>query len=72
MQSYILVKTDPPSVTKELVCELLQELDPYKLMGTDIIHPSVLRELPDVFARPLYYILEVLEIEGYTGRLEKG
>ncbi|GAB0196208.1 mitochondrial enolase superfamily member 1 [Grus japonensis] len=30
--------TDPPSVKEELVCELLQELDPYKLMDPDNIH----------------------------------
>lgn len=72
MQSHIFVKTDPPSVTKELVCELLQEFDPYKLIGTDIIHPSVLRDLADVTARAFHNILEVLEIREYTGRLEKG
>lgn len=32
---------DPLSVKKELVCELLQELNPYKLMGPDIIHLRV-------------------------------
>lgn len=47
MQFYIFVK----AVTEELVCELLQELDPHKLMGTDIIRPRVLRKLADVIAR---------------------
>ncbi|KAK4809950.1 LOW QUALITY PROTEIN: hypothetical protein QYF61_002907 [Mycteria americana] len=45
--------TNPPSVKEELVCELLQEFDPYKLMGPDNIHPRVLRELADVVARLL-------------------
>ncbi|GAB0176432.1 mitochondrial enolase superfamily member 1 [Grus japonensis] len=49
--------TDPPSVKEELVCELLQELDPYKSMSPDIIYPSV-RELADVIARPLSIIFE--------------
>lgn len=72
MQSFIFVKTDPPSVIEELVYEPLQDLDPYKLMGTDIIYPRVLRELVDVIARAFHNILEVLEIMGYTGRLEEG
>ena len=50
--------TDPPSVKEELVCELLQELDPYKLMGPDIIQTRVLGELADVIVRPLSIIFE--------------
>lgn len=34
--------TDLPSVKEELVCEQLQDLDPYRFMGPDKIHPSVL------------------------------
>ncbi|GAB0178676.1 mitochondrial enolase superfamily member 1 [Grus japonensis] len=49
--------TDSPSVKGELLCELLQELDPYKLMDPDNIHLRVLRELADI-VRPLSIILE--------------
>ena len=50
--------TDPPSVKEELVYELLHELDPHKSMGTDNIHPRVLREMADIIARPLSIIFE--------------
>ena len=50
--------TDPLSVEEELVCELLQELDPYKLMGPDVIHLRVLRKLADVIMRLLSIIFE--------------
>ena len=50
--------TDLLSVKDKLVCELLQELDPYKLMSPDNRHLRVLRELPDVIARLLFIIFE--------------
>ncbi|KAJ7416276.1 RNA-directed DNA polymerase from mobile element jockey [Willisornis vidua] len=62
---------DPLSVKEELVCELLQELDPYKLMGYDIILPKVLRELTDVIARASHTFLNVLEIREHIRRLEE-
>ncbi|KAK4816812.1 hypothetical protein QYF61_023499 [Mycteria americana] len=50
--------TDTPSVKEELVCELLQELDPYKSMGPEVIHPRALRELADAVVRLLSIIFE--------------
>jgi len=40
-------------VKEELICELLQELDPYKSMGPDNTCPRVLREQADVIVRLL-------------------
>lgn len=38
-----------PSVKKEFVCQLLQQLDPYKLIDPDNNHLRV-RDLADIFA----------------------
>lgn len=45
--------TNPLSAKEKLVCELLQELDPDKLMDSDIVHPRLLKELDDIFMRLL-------------------
>ncbi|PKU35269.1 rna-directed dna polymerase from mobile element jockey-like [Limosa lapponica baueri] len=50
--------TDPPPVKEELACELLQELDPYKLTDPDAIHPRVLRDLAVDIAKPPSIIFE--------------
>jgi len=45
-------------VKEKLVCELLQELDFCKLIGSVNIHPSVLRKLSDVIVRPLSTVFQ--------------
>lgn len=49
------VNTDPPLVKEDSVRELLQELDPYKSVGADNIHPRV---LADIIAKLLFIIFE--------------
>ncbi|KAK4828643.1 hypothetical protein QYF61_000291 [Mycteria americana] len=58
LREVILPLQNPPSVKEELVCELLQELDPYKSMGPDNTHMRALRELTDVIARLLSIIFK--------------
>ena len=41
-----------------MVLDLLQKLDTHKSMGTDGLHPRVLRELADVVAKSLSIILQ--------------
>lgn len=45
-------RVDPP-VGEELLCSLLQGLNPQKSMGSEEIHPRILREVADMGPRPL-------------------
>ncbi|KAJ7418389.1 hypothetical protein BTVI_29486 [Pitangus sulphuratus] len=64
-------ENDQLQVNPEIVWDLLLQLDPYKFTGTVGIHPRILKELPNVFAKPLLMILRGLgnpERSQLTGR----
>jgi len=65
--------TDPLSVKEELVCDPLQELDPYESMGPDIIQPRVLKRTGQChWEASLHNLWEVMEAGGQPSRLEEG
>ncbi|KFO84026.1 hypothetical protein N320_02384, partial [Buceros rhinoceros silvestris] len=53
-----------PTVHKEVVSDLLHHLDVHKSMGTDGIHPRVLRELAEVPTKPLSIIYQQSWLSG--------
>jgi len=52
------VRTKPPIIQEETVNDLLCHLDTYKSLGTDGIHPRVLRALAEELAKPLSIIYQ--------------
>jgi len=54
----------PPIIQEEEVNELLCQLDTYKSMGPDGIHPRVLKELVEELAKPLSIIYQQYWLTG--------
>ncbi|RMC07518.1 hypothetical protein DUI87_16992 [Hirundo rustica rustica] len=57
-------QNDPPVIPEEVVRELLNCLDVHKSMGPDGIHPRVMRELADEFAKLLSIIYQLSWLTG--------
>ncbi|KAJ7422637.1 hypothetical protein WISP_37002 [Willisornis vidua] len=51
-------KNDQLPVKTEILWDLLLQLDPYRTMGFDGIHPRILKQQTDVIAQPLSVIFE--------------
>ncbi|PKU49523.1 rna-directed dna polymerase from mobile element jockey-like [Limosa lapponica baueri] len=51
-------QNEAPVIQREVVRDLLQNLDTNKSMGPDGIHPRILRELGEVLAEPLSIIYQ--------------
>ncbi|KAJ7416831.1 hypothetical protein WISP_68256 [Willisornis vidua] len=50
-------ENDQLPVDPELVWDLVFQLDPYKPVGPDRIHPRIFKELIDVITKPVFMIL---------------
>ena len=51
-------RESPAVIQEETVRDLLRHLERHKSMGPDRLHPRVMRELPEVIAKPLSTICQ--------------